>query len=141
MFALVRVIRRHRLALVSMRRKSSRRRREMRVHFPGVIFGVQADRNDREPTMHRRIIEQEISQSGHAEAAALHDAAERSDAVHCELGSRVQWIEFDIAAERAAAVHLAEIEKIIRHHADISGFPATRILEIGRMIDPPTPSD
>jgi hypothetical protein len=34
--------------------------------------------------------------------------------------------------------YLAEDEAIIRKHAEISGFPATKITEVKRMIDPTT---
>ena len=35
-------------------------------------------------------------------------------------------------------VYLAKDEAIIRRHAEISGFPATKITEVKRMIDPTT---
>ena len=35
-------------------------------------------------------------------------------------------------------VYLAKNEAIIRKHAEISGFPATKITEIRKMIDPTT---
>ena len=41
-------------------------------------------------------------------------------------------------ADRTFCIYLATGEDIIRKHAEISGFPATRIVEIARMIDPTT---
>jgi hypothetical protein len=38
-------------------------------------------------------------------------------------------------------VYLAKDEAIIRRHAEISGFPATKITEIKRVIDPSTARD
>jgi hypothetical protein len=35
-------------------------------------------------------------------------------------------------------VYLATDESVIRRHAQISGFPATKITEIRKMIDPTT---
>jgi hypothetical protein len=35
-------------------------------------------------------------------------------------------------------VYLAKDEDIIRKHAEISGFPATKITEVRKMIDPTT---
>jgi hypothetical protein len=35
-------------------------------------------------------------------------------------------------------VYLAKDEAIIRKHAEISGFPATKITEVRKMIDPTT---
>lgn len=44
-------------------------------------------------------------------------------------------------ADRTFCVYLAEDERAIREHAEISGFPATRIVEISKVIDPSTARD
>jgi hypothetical protein len=43
-----------------------------------------------------------------------------------------------VAADRTFCVYLAKDEAVIRQHAEISGFPATRIVEITKVIDPST---
>ena len=43
-----------------------------------------------------------------------------------------------MADNNAFGVYLAEDAAIIRKHADISGFPATKITEVKKMIDPTT---
>jgi hypothetical protein len=43
-----------------------------------------------------------------------------------------------MAADKMFCVYLAKDEAIIRKHAELSGFPATRITEIGKTIDPTT---
>jgi hypothetical protein len=43
-----------------------------------------------------------------------------------------------VAADKTFCVYLAKDEDIIKKHAEISGFPATKITEIGKMIDPTT---
>ena len=55
-----------------------------------------------------------------------------------ELGSDIQWIETYVAADKTFCVYLAANDEIIRKHAEISGFPATRITEITKVIDPTT---
>jgi hypothetical protein len=90
--------------------------------------------------MRRFVIERQIPQIGSADQAALRAAAERSNAVLCELGPRIQWVESYVAGDRTYCVYLAEDEDVIRRHAEISGFPATAIHEIYRMIDPTTAS-
>ena len=55
-----------------------------------------------------------------------------------ELGPDVQWVESYVAADKTFCVYLAKDEDIIKKHAEISGFPATKITEVRKMIDPTT---
>jgi hypothetical protein len=50
----------------------------------------------------------------------------------------VQWVESFVVADKTYCVYLAKDEDVIREHARISGFPATRISEIKTTIDPTT---
>ena len=50
----------------------------------------------------------------------------------------IQWVESYVAADKTFCVYLAKDQDIIKKHAEISGFPATKITEIGKMIDPTT---
>jgi hypothetical protein len=43
-----------------------------------------------------------------------------------------------VAADKTFCVYLAKDEAIIQKHAEISGFPATKITEVRKMIDPTT---
>jgi hypothetical protein len=61
-----------------------------------------------------------------------------SRALLCKLGSDIQWVESFVAAEKTFCVYLARDEEIIKEHARLSGFPATRITEVRKMIDPTT---
>ena len=53
-------------------------------------------------------------------------------------GPDIQWVESYVAADKTFCVYLAKDEDIIRKHAEISGFPATTITEVRKMIDPTT---
>jgi hypothetical protein len=55
-----------------------------------------------------------------------------------KLGVGLQWVESFVAAEKTFCVYLAKDEALIRRHAELSGFPATRITLISKMIDPTT---
>ena len=55
-----------------------------------------------------------------------------------ELAPDIQWVESFVAADKTFCVYLAKDQAIIRKHAEMSGFPATKITEIGKMIDPTT---
>jgi hypothetical protein len=88
--------------------------------------------------MRKFIIEREIPKVGSLEREQLKGAAARSNAALAQLAPRVQWVESYVADDRTFCVYLAENEDVIRRHAEISGFPANRIVEIKRMIDPTT---
>lgn len=88
--------------------------------------------------MRRYIIEREIPAIGSADREALRAAAKKSNAVLSELAPDIQWIESYVAGDKTFCVYLAKDEEVIHEHARRSGFPATRITEIRKMIDPTT---
>ena len=88
--------------------------------------------------MKRYIIERDIPDIGSAEREALRGAAAKSNEVLEQLGADIQWVESYVAGDKTFCVYLATGEDIIRKHAEISGFPATKITEISKMIDPTT---
>lgn len=92
-------------------------------------------------TLRKFIIERDIPAVGSLERAALREAAGKSNKVLKELGPDIQWQESFVAGDKTFCVYLAKDEDIIRQHADRSGFPATKITEIRRMIDPTTEKD
>jgi Protein of unknown function (DUF4242) len=84
------------------------------------------------------IIERDIPKVGTLEREQLREAAAKSNSVLQQLGPDIQWQESYVAADKTFCVYLAKDEAIIRKHAELSGFPATKITEIGKMIDPTT---
>ena len=55
-----------------------------------------------------------------------------------QLGPDIQWVESYVAGDKTFCVYLAKDEEIINEHARRSGFPASIITEVKRMIDPTT---
>ena len=80
--------------------------------------------------MRKSIIERELPAIGSAERQALREAAQKSNATLKELGPDIQWVESYVAADKTFCVYLAKDEEIIRKHAEISDFPATKITEV-----------
>jgi hypothetical protein len=89
-------------------------------------------------SLRKFIIERDIPEVGTFERGQLSDAAAKSNEVLEQLGSDIQWVESYVADNKTFCVYLAKDEDIIRKHAEISGFPATEITEISKMIDPTT---
>ena len=88
--------------------------------------------------MKRFVIERDIPAVGSLEREQLRDAAKTSNSALRELGPDIQWIESFVAADKTFCIYLAKDEEIIRRHAEISGFPATKITEVRKIIDPTT---
>ena len=88
--------------------------------------------------MRRFIIEREIPAIGSADGESLRAAAKKSNAVLSELAPDIQWIESYVAGDKTFCVYLAKDVEIIHEHARRSGFPANKITEIRKMIDPTT---
>ena len=88
--------------------------------------------------MPRYIIERDIPGIGSAEREQLREAAKNSNKVLRQMGASIQWVETYVADEKTFCVYLADNEELIHKHAEISGFPATKVTEVRKMIDPVT---
>ena len=88
--------------------------------------------------MKKYLIERDIPGVGGLSADQLKGAAATSNAALSQLAPRVQWVQSFVAADKTFCVYLAEDEDVIREHARISGFPASRITEVPGQIDPTT---
>lgn len=86
--------------------------------------------------MKRFVIERDIPDIGSAEREALREASLKSNQVLAELGPDIQWEHSYVAGNKTFCVYLAADEGIIHKHAEMSGFPATKVTEVKRMIDP-----
>ena len=86
--------------------------------------------------LRRFIIERDIPKVGSLERDQLRDAAAKSNEALSKLSPDIQWQESYVTADKTFCVYLAKDEAVIRKHAEISGFPATKITEVRKVIDP-----
>ena len=89
-------------------------------------------------SLRKYIIERDIPKVGSLERDQLRGATAKSNEALRKLGPDIQWIESYVAGDKTFCVYLAKDEAIIKKHAEISGFPATKIIEVRKMIDPTT---
>jgi hypothetical protein len=89
-------------------------------------------------TLRRFIIERDIPKVGTFEREQLRGAAAKSNDALNQLAPDIQWVESYVADDNTFCVYLAKDEAVIRRHAEISGFPATKITEVRKIIDPTT---
>jgi hypothetical protein len=60
----------------------------------------------------------------------------KSNAVLEQLGPGILWVQSMIVKDMTLCHYRAEDEQIIREHARLSGFPASKITEIASILSP-----
>jgi hypothetical protein len=88
--------------------------------------------------MPKYIIERDIPGAGKLTAGDLQAISQKSCSVLRNLGPEVQWVESYVTDDKIYCVYIAPSEALIRQHAEQGGFPANKISEIKRKIDPTT---
>ena len=88
--------------------------------------------------MRRFVIERDIPKVGSFEREQLKGAAAKSNEVLAQLSPDIQWEHSYVAGDKTFCIYLAKDEALIRKHAEISGFPANKITEVRKIIDPTT---
>ena len=88
--------------------------------------------------MRRFVIERDIPKVGSFEREQLKGAAAKSNEVLAQLSPDIQWDHSYVAGDKTFCIYMAKDEAVIRKHAEMSGFPANKITEVRKMIDPTT---
>lgn len=91
--------------------------------------------------MPRFIIERAIPEIGSADRAALSAAAQKSNGVLADMqaeNKQIQWEHSYVTGDRTFCIYLAATDALIDEHAERSGFPASVVTRVERMIDPVT---
>jgi hypothetical protein len=88
--------------------------------------------------MPKYVVEREIAGAGKLSPQELHAIAQKSCGVLSKLGPQIQWLHSYVTGDRIYCVYIAPNEEMVREHARQGGFPANRISEVKRMIDPTT---
>ena len=89
-------------------------------------------------TPQRFIIERDVPAVGSLEHEQLRAAVSKSKDVMHQLGPDIQWAQSYVSDDKTFCVYLARDEAIVRKHAQMAGLPVTRIVRVGRIIDPAT---
>jgi hypothetical protein len=88
--------------------------------------------------MPKFLIEREIPNAAAFSPADLKEIAQRSCAALKQLGPSIQWVQSYVTEDKITCVYIAPNADIVREHAKLGGFPADRVLEVARIIDPTT---
>jgi cell division inhibitor SulA len=88
--------------------------------------------------MPKYVIERELPGAGQLTAQQLNAISQKSCAVLKALGPQIQWLESYVTDDKIYCVYIAPNEALVREHARQGGFPANRVAQIRRIIDPTT---
>jgi len=105
-----------------------------RAELPAAITTT----SHRREVMRKFIIERDIPEVGSLERERLRAAAQKSNEVREQHGANIQWVESYVAEDKTFCAYYAVDEDIFHRHVELSGFPATKVTAIGKMISPTT---
>lgn len=91
--------------------------------------------------MPRFIIERAIPEVGSADREAMREASQKSNSVlqaMQEEGKNIYWEHSYVANDCTFCIYRSDNEELIKEHAERSGFPATKVTKVRRVIDPLT---
>jgi hypothetical protein len=91
--------------------------------------------------MPRFVIERDIPEIGSADRAAMRDASKKSNGVLQAMqaeGKNIYWEHSYVVNDKTFCIYRSDSEALIMEHAERSGFPATTVTEVRRMLDPLT---
>jgi hypothetical protein len=88
--------------------------------------------------MQRYVIERDMPGAAKLTLADLRGGAAKSNAVLRQMGTDIQWVQSYVAGDKVYCVYNATSESLLRQHAALSGFPATKISAVSFVIDPTT---
>jgi Protein of unknown function (DUF4242) len=86
--------------------------------------------------MPKYVIEREIPGAGKLTQNEITAISQKSCGVLKNLGPQIQWVESFVTPDKIYCVYIAPNEAMVREHAKQGGFPANRVSEVKRMIDP-----
>ena len=88
--------------------------------------------------MPKYVIEREIPGAGMLTPEEWKALSQKSCNVLRQMGPEIQWLESFVTDDKVYCVYVAPNPEAIRQHAAQGGFPANRISQVRRVIDPTT---
>jgi polyferredoxin len=88
--------------------------------------------------MPKYVIEREIPNAGKLTPEELRAISQKSCAVLRKMGPEIQWVESYVTGDKIYCIYIAPSVEAVHEHATQGGFPANRVSEVTRMIDPTT---
>lgn len=88
--------------------------------------------------MKRFVIERSLPGVHKLAAGELAAASAKSNAALAKLNGKVTWEHSYVVNDKTFCIYIADSEKSVQEHAELSGFPATKVTEVRTVIEPLT---
>ncbi len=89
-------------------------------------------------SMPKYVIEREIPRRREHRSRGHAGDSQKSCSVLKDLGPQIQWVPSYVTEDKMYCVYIAPNKELVLEHAQRGGFPANRVSEVKRMIDPTT---
>jgi hypothetical protein len=86
--------------------------------------------------MPKFLIERDIPGAGKLTPQQLQAISQKSCSVLRDMGPQVQWVQSYVTDDKVYCIYIAPDEAEIRRHAQLGGFPASRVSRVCAMVDP-----
>jgi hypothetical protein len=91
---------------------------------------------ERSIVMPKYVIERELPGAGKLTDEQIQGISQKSCAVLDRLGPQIQWVESYVTDDKIYCIYISPNKEMIEKHAAEGGFPANKISEVKRIIDP-----
>lgn len=86
--------------------------------------------------MPKYVIERELAGAGKLSDQEVKGISNKSCQVLDRLGPHIQWVESFVTDDKIYCIYISPNKEMIEKHAAEGGFPANKISEVKRIIDP-----
>jgi hypothetical protein len=86
--------------------------------------------------MPKYVIERELPGAGNLTNEQIQGISQKSCEVLDRLGPQIQWVESYVTDDKIYCIYISPNKEMIEKHAAEGGFPANKIAEVKRIIDP-----
>lgn len=91
--------------------------------------------------MPKFVIEREIPGIGNLSPQELKAISKKSCSVLTEIGTKIQWVQSYVTADKLYCIYIADCADRIMEHAKKGGFPADSVAVVSAIIDVTTAED
>ena len=88
--------------------------------------------------MKRFVIERSLPGVHNLAPGELAEASAKSNAALARLAGKVTWEHSYVVNDKTFCIYIADSEKSVLEHAQLSGIPATKVTEVRTVIEPMT---
>ena len=88
--------------------------------------------------MPKFVIERDMPGAGKLSPEQLQAISQKSCTVIEKLGPQIQWVQSFVTDDKLYCIYIAPDEGAIRQHAQMGGFPASRVSRVRMVVDPTT---